>query len=88
MGLRLQGQHVIVDHGCQDWLLTRPEGNPVIEYVNGLKVYSIFKRQRLSGKNRRNRQQRQLGDNCPLIYALKGERRAFHRPIEYQETPY
>ncbi|HHR6130810.1 TPA: phosphoribosyltransferase [Providencia alcalifaciens] len=37
----------------------------------------MFKRQRLSGKNRRNRQQRQLGDNCPLIYALKGKEGLF-----------
>ncbi|MBP2169467.1 hypothetical protein J2125_002659 [Erwinia toletana] len=71
MGLILQGQHVIVDHSCRDWLLTSPEGNPTIEKSGDLKVYSVFRRQLLSGKHRRDRQQRKPGDNCPLIYALK-----------------
>lgn len=73
MGLILQGQHVIVDHDCRDWLITRPEGNPVIERTGNLKIYSVFKRRLLSGQRRRDRHQRQLGDNCPLIYALKGK---------------
>lgn len=71
MGLKLQGCHVIIEHTCQDWLLTTPEGNPTVEKLCDLKVWSLFKRQRLSGKHRRDRTQRQLGDNCPLIYALK-----------------
>ncbi len=77
MGLILQGQHIIVDHDCRDWLLTRPEGNPIIEHLGDLKIYSVFKRQLLSGKRRRDRRQRQLGDNCPLIYALKGKEGLF-----------
>ncbi|PJR59643.1 hypothetical protein CWM52_20620 [Raoultella sp. T31] len=73
MGLILKGHKVIVDHDCRDWLITRPQGNPTIEHSGNLKIYSVFKRQLLSGKRRRNREQRQLGDNCPLIYALKGK---------------
>lgn len=73
MGLILQGHKVIVNHNCRDWLITRPQGNPTLEHSGGLKIYSVFKRQLLSGKHRRNREQRQLGDNCPLIYALKGK---------------
>ncbi len=71
MGLIIKELCVIVDHDCPEWLITQPEGNPTIDYTNGLKIYAIFKRQFLSGKRRRNRKQRQLGDNCPLIYALK-----------------
>ena len=77
VGLILQEQHVIVDHDCRDWLLTRPEGNPTIERNNNLKTYAIFKRKRLSAKRGRDRQTRQLGDNCPLIYALKGKEGLF-----------
>jgi len=73
VGLILQGQRVIVDHSCREGLITRPEGNPTIERIGDLKIYSVFKRQLLSAKRRRNREQRQLGDNCPLIYALKGK---------------
>ncbi|MGA4658211.1 phosphoribosyltransferase family protein [Proteus terrae] len=71
MGLIIKELCVIVDHNCPEWLITQPEGNPTIDYTDDLKIYAIFKRQFLSGKRRRNRRQRQLGDNCPLIYALK-----------------
>lgn len=71
VGLILKEQCVIVEHDCSDWLITQSEGNPTIEYSNGLKIYAIFKRQFLSGKQSRDRKQRHLGDNCPLIYALK-----------------
>lgn len=71
VGLAIQGRCVIVDHSCQDWLLTEAKGNPTIENIGGLKIYSVFRRLRLSRKMQRDRQRRQIGDNCPLIYALK-----------------
>lgn len=43
MGLIIQEQCVIVDHNCPDWLITQSEGNPTIDYTDGLKVYAIFK---------------------------------------------
>lgn len=73
MGLTIQGKHVAVDHSHKNWLLTEPQGNPNIEIISTLIVYSIFKRQKAPIKQRRNRQERPLGDNCPLIYALKGK---------------
>ncbi len=73
VGLIIKEQCVIVKHDCSDWLITQPEGNPTIEYANDLKVYAVFKRQFLSGKQSHNRKQRFWGDNCPLIYALKGK---------------
>lgn len=77
VGLILQEQHVIVDHDCRGWLITRPEGNPTIERYHQLKVYAVFKRKLLSAKQGRDRQVRQSGDNCPLIYALKGKEGLF-----------
>lgn len=77
VGLILQEQHVIVDHDCRDWLVTCPEGNPTIERHHQLKIYAVFKRKLLSAKRGRDRQTRQLGDNCPLIYALKGKEGLF-----------
>ena len=73
MGLILQGTHISVDHACRDWLLTVPEGNPTEEQLGDLRVWSVFRRMLHSGKQRRDRTARQLGDNCPLIYALKSK---------------
>ncbi|MEA9390259.1 phosphoribosyltransferase [Acerihabitans sp. TG2] len=53
--------------------MTNAEGNPTIENIGDLRIYSVFRRLRLSRKMQRNRQQRQVGDNCPLIYALKAK---------------
>ncbi len=73
MGLIVSESHVSVDHSINDWLITTLEGNPTIEVTSSLKVYSIFKRLKSSRKSRRNRKEPQLGDNCPIIYALKGK---------------
>ncbi|CFQ34406.1 Phosphoribosyl transferase domain [Yersinia bercovieri] len=73
MGLTLEGNLVTVDHSHHNWLITTPAGNPTVEMCNGLIIYSIFKRRKASGKQQRNRKQRQLGDNCPIIYAIKGK---------------
>lgn len=73
MGLIIDGMHVAVDHTCKDWLVTEPEGNPTEEWAESLKVWSIFRRRLASAKLQRKRDVRQLGDNCPIIYALKGK---------------
>ncbi|MBL1804852.1 hypothetical protein ELE38_31540, partial [Klebsiella pneumoniae] len=73
MGLNLQGYHVTIDHSHRHWLITTPEGNPTRERVGNLTIYSMFRRQKAPASLNRDRKQRKLGDNCPLIYALKGK---------------
>ncbi|NIL04988.1 hypothetical protein HB976_18805 [Yersinia mollaretii] len=73
MGLTLKENLVTVDHSHNNWLVTTPAGNPTVEIYNGLIIYSVFKRRKTSGKQQRDRALRQLGDNCPIIYALKGK---------------
>lgn len=73
MGLVINGTHVTVQHACKDWLVTEPEGNPTQEWVGNFKIWSIFRRRLASAKLQRNRNLKQLGDNCPIIYALKGK---------------
>ena len=36
-----------------------------------MQVDSVYRRLKASGKASRDRQAKQIGDNCPLIYALK-----------------
>lgn len=74
MGLRIDNatNEVIVDHAVQEHLHTTDSGNPVRgAVVGGMHVDSIFRRKKASGKMQRDRSTRFLGDNCPLIYALK-----------------
>ena len=73
MGLRIDTttNEVIVDHASREHLHTTRRGNPVQETVGVMHVDSIFRRKKASRKLQRNRQVRLLGDNCPLIYALK-----------------
>ncbi|WP_432692182.1 hypothetical protein [Morganella morganii] len=73
VGLTIQGNNVFVDHSHTDWLLTRPEENPATEKSGSLIIYSVFKRKKLSNKQKHNKQQRHIGDNCPILYALKGK---------------
>lgn len=74
MGLYINGltNEVVVDHQSSEYLFTTSKGNPVVERVHGVNVRSVFKRVKASGKrqNSRNRS-KSVGDNCPLIYALK-----------------
>lgn len=72
MGLVVQGNVVKVDHYNKEWLKTRPQGNPTKEEIDGLAVYSLFKRLLASAKSRR-KHRKIPGDNCPIIYALKGK---------------
>ncbi|TVU85042.1 MULTISPECIES: phosphoribosyltransferase family protein [Pseudoalteromonas] len=73
MGLIVQGRVVVVDHDNKEWLKTSSQGNPTKEVIEGLTVYSLFKRLRTSKKIRRKYRNKIPGDNCPIIYALKGK---------------
>lgn len=73
MGLVIHGTHVVVDHACKDWLVTEPAGNPTEEWVGELRIWSVFRRRLASAKLQRDRRLKMLGDNCPIIYALKGK---------------
>lgn len=58
---------VTVDHSHNHFCVTTPEGNPAELMLNGtLKVTSIFARTK--GKRDRN----DPGDNCPMLYVIKG----------------
>ncbi|WP_156875444.1 hypothetical protein [Phaeobacter inhibens] len=70
--LDLKTDEVIVDHTSKEHLHTTEKGNPVLSRLGPMQVHSVFRRLKASGKNRRNRSAKQIGDNCPLIYALKG----------------
>lgn len=73
MGLRIDTatNEVIVDHAATDHLYTTRLGNPVQSKLDDIEVFSVFRRKKASGSMRRDRSIRYLGDNCPLIYALK-----------------
>ena len=76
MGLVIKGSKVLVDHGSKEHLVTTPEGNPkrytVKNAFGELDVFSVFTRLKASSRARKDRAGRMVGDNCPLIYALKG----------------
>ncbi len=72
VGLRILDGEVIVDHAENDHLNTGTDGNPVELPFRGMTVHSAFERRRISAKMARNRTAKLQGDNCPLIYALKG----------------
>ena len=57
---------VSVDHSHNRFCVTTPAGNPAEIIICGLKITSIFSRT----KGARNGPQ--MGDNCPMLYALKG----------------
>ena len=77
LGLLITGNLVSVEHNIKDHLITTENGNPKISQVstnNGnIEVFSIFTRLKNNAKFRRNRHEKKLGDNCPLIYALKNK---------------
>lgn len=61
---------VVVNHSHNTFCVTRAAGNPTIVTTHcGLSVCSIFKR--LSHKEKPKSKSK--GDNCPMIYALKGQ---------------
>ncbi|CAN7610531.1 hypothetical protein [Devosia sp. LjRoot3] len=72
MGLVVIDGEVIVDHGVSDHLNTAIEGNPTQVNLRGMTVHCTFQRRYLSAKTAKGVDDRVPGDNCPLIYALKG----------------
>lgn len=58
---------VTVDHSHNDFCITNTEGNPSWFILNNIIVASIFSRT----KGRKN-PKGSLGDNSPMLYALKG----------------
>jgi adenine/guanine phosphoribosyltransferase-like PRPP-binding protein len=63
---------VIVDHDATEHLNTARDGNPTQLKLDELVVHSVYKRLKNSAKFSKDRQQKAIGDNCPLIYAVKG----------------
>lgn len=77
MGLNIKGDLVDVDHSHNQLLSTGRHGNPAIQHVpkdaSLLAVYSTFQRHKAPNSTKRDREQRSRGDNCHLLYALKGK---------------
>lgn len=77
MGLIIVGSKVIIDHKTNEHLITTQDGNPKRYRVQNsggeLDVFSIYTRLKQTSQQRRERDSRKIGDNCPLIYALKGK---------------
>jgi hypothetical protein len=77
MGLNISGNVVDVDHSHNQHLNTGRHGNPVVQQVPAkqpeLTVYSTFQRHKAPQSKSRDRNNRKVGDNCHLLYALKGK---------------
>lgn len=73
MGLIVDTQtnEVVVDHTSNKHLHTTQSGNPVQSSLGNMRVDSVYRRLKASGAANRDRRSKQIGDNCPLIYALK-----------------
>ena len=73
MGLNIIGDLVDVDHSHNQLLNTGRHGNPAVQQValgqQELTVYSAFQRHKAPRSMGRDRK----GDNCHLLYALKGK---------------
>jgi hypothetical protein len=72
MGLIIDNGLVIVDHSATEHLNTARNGNPTQLKQGDLVVHSVYKRLKNSAKLSNDRHQKKIGDNCPLIYAVKG----------------
>lgn len=76
MGLNIDGLHVQVDHTHNRLLNTGRHGNPTVKQIPhpsfsfSLTVYSTFQRLKTPASVKRGNS---LGDNCHLLYALKGK---------------
>ncbi|HDS1207810.1 TPA: phosphoribosyltransferase [Shewanella algae] len=55
---------VTVDHKHNRYCVTTVNGNPSVIFQNGLKITSVFSRTK-------GRWDTSVGDNCPMLYALK-----------------
>lgn len=77
MGLAINNNLVYIDHSINDHLITTHANNPKINIKANPKgcimVASIFTRLKSTSQGRKARQTKRVGDNCPLIYALKNK---------------
>jgi hypothetical protein len=77
MGLNIIGDLVDVDHSHNQLLNTSRHGNPVVQNLPlgraELTIYSTFQRHKAPRSLSRDRDNRSRGDNCHLLYALKGK---------------
>lgn len=77
MGLNVIDDVVDVDHSHNRLLSTGLHGNPTVGYITGkngdLTVYSVFRRHKAPNSSKQERSTRLRGDNCHLLYALKGK---------------
>ncbi len=73
MGLEIAGGTVVVNHASKDHLYTGMYSNPSHTVIGDIDVFSVYRRKKSPGPERRDRDAKRLGDNCPLIYALKGK---------------
>lgn len=73
MGLDIIDNVVVVNHSSKDHLYTGTYSNPSKTIISGIDVFSVYRRKKSPGPERRDRDLKRLGDNCPLIYALKGK---------------
>lgn len=77
MGLVIDGTKVLVDHDVNEHLHTTKAGNPkhykVENTLGEIEIISVFARLKATARHRRDRSERKIGDNCPMIYAFKGK---------------
>lgn len=77
MGLEIKDNFVFFDKNSKKHLNTELNDNPSKSKIslNGydINLISVFTRLKASSDERRDRNQKRVGDNCPLIYALKGK---------------
>lgn len=71
MGLEIVNNVVVVNHDSKDHLYTGIYSNPSNTTIEGVEVFSVYRRKKNPGPLRRDRYSKIIGDNCPLIYALK-----------------
>ncbi|MDO6594110.1 hypothetical protein [Neptuniibacter sp. 1_MG-2023] len=73
MGFEVRKGVVIVNHSHNEFAVTSVKDNPTSAFINGLEVHSAFSRKRKRLRRGKGSNQRVAGDNCPMIYALKGK---------------
>lgn len=73
MGFEVHDGVVIVNHSHSEFADTSVESNPTSANIDGLEVHSAFLRKRKRSRRGNGENHRIAGDNCPMIYALKGK---------------
>ena len=74
MGFSIVDNIVTVDHSHNKFANTTVSYNPTkMVHSNELTIYSAFRRFRIKDRKRGQSAKRLKGDNCPMIYAIKGK---------------